>query len=379
MKKISIKYLLISINILFLFSSLHSQIPQAIKYQAAIRDSIGNVLSNQALSIRISIIEDSLSGASVYTETHNTSTNMFGLVALSIGTGTVETGEFSTIDWGSSEFFVKTEIDTSAGSNFQELGLSKLLSVPYALETGIASSLTLIDENGNYYDIIIDTAGNLIANPEWVCGQPLIDTRDGQTYNTVLIGTQCWMAENLNIGTRIDGINEQTDNSVIEKYCYNDDVTKCDTFGGLYQWDEMMQYVLDTGAQGICPNGWYIPSDEEWKILEGTVDSQYGVGDPEWDYLNAWRGFDAGKNLKSTSGWYNNGNGTDTFGFSALPGGIRSYYLNFINLGEYAGFWTSTGKYSSTAWKRNLVGNHDEINRHHDNKEYGRSVRCIKD
>ena len=127
------------------------------------------------------------------------------------------------------------------------------------------------------------------------CGELLTDSRDGQQYETVLIGTQCWMAENLNIGTRIDGVNDPSDNGNIEKYCYDDDPANCETYGGLYQWNEMMEYVTIERVQGICPEGWYIPTDDDWKILEGTVDSYFAVGDPIWDQ-GGWRGFDAGKN-----------------------------------------------------------------------------------
>ena len=81
---------------------------------------------------------------------------------------------------------------------------------------------------------------------------------DGNSYNTVLIGSQCWMAENLNVGTRIDGVSGPTNNNVIEKYCYVDDPDICDIDGGLYQWDEMTQYSSTEGVQGICPTGWQL-------------------------------------------------------------------------------------------------------------------------
>jgi uncharacterized protein (TIGR02145 family) len=90
----------------------------------------------------------------------------------------------------------------------------------------------------------------------FVCGENLNDLRDGQSYSTVLIGTQCWMAENLNIGTMLTGSGNQTDNNTIEKYCYHDSTSYCDTYGGLYQWNQMMQYDTIAGTQGICPSGW---------------------------------------------------------------------------------------------------------------------------
>ena len=83
----------------------------------------------------------------------------------------------------------------------------------------------------------------------FTCGEALVDTRDGQSYTTVQIGTQCWMAENLNIGTMTNGSNNQADNGTIEKYCYNDSTANCDTYGGLYQWKEMMQYVTSASKK----------------------------------------------------------------------------------------------------------------------------------
>lgn len=199
----------------------------------------------------------------------------------------------------------------------------------------------------------------------------------GQWYNVVLIGDQCWMAENLNVGTRIDASQDQTDNSTIEKYCYDNDESNCDTYGGLYQWNEMMQYITQDSAQGICPDGWHIPGDEEWKVLEGTVDTQYGVGDPEWDGT-AYRGYDAGKRLKSTSGWYNNGNGTNVFGFTAMPSGARNLTGSFGNIGNYGYFWSATEDGSTKAWYRALGYFNDDIRRYFDNKLFGFALRCLK-
>ncbi len=165
-------------------------------------------------------------------------------------------------------------------------------------------------------------------------------TYEGQIYNTVLIGEQCWLKENLNVGIMINDYENMTDNGVIEKYCYDNNIENCDEYGGLYQWDEMMQYVTTTFTQGICPPGWHLPHDYEWKILEGTVDSQYPVGNQVWDF-EGFRGFDAGLNLKSTYGWFNNGNGTDIFGFKALPGGIREHFATFDSLSYKTSFWCS--------------------------------------
>jgi uncharacterized protein (TIGR02145 family) len=181
-------------------------------------------------------------------------------------------------------------------------------------------------------------------------------TYGGQTYNTVEIGNQCWLAENLNY---------EAGNS----WCYDNNPSNCDTYGRLYDWET---------ALTVCPSGWKLPSDDEWKILEGTVDSQYPVGDPEWDDTG-YRGLDAGKNLKSTSGWNSNGNGTDLYGFGALPGGYRYSGGSFGHLGYY-GYWWSSSEHSGTyAWSRGLFYGRDGSSRYRNYKTHGFSVRCLKD
>jgi len=217
-----------------------------------------------------------------------------------------------------------------------------------------------------------------VISPQPCPGIPTF-TYGGQTYNTVQIGTQCWMAENLNIGTMINGVDTMFNNGLIEKYCYDDLEDNCDTNGGLYQWDEMMHYVTTQGAQGICPAGWHVPTDYEWKILEGTVDSQYGVGDPEWDKTGEWRGFDAGLNLKSNGGWNFGGNGTDLYNFMVLPCGRRDLDGSFTRLGDKTYFWTSADHSNDYAWIRYIAHDYSEVHRDAFHKQYGRSVRCIRD
>ena len=248
---------------------------------------------------------------------------------------------------------------------------------------------TAFDLTDNGYDGQLgSTTGEDDNDPEWIetdwpynstggfsCGDPLTDTRDLQVYATVQIGTQCWMAENINIGSRIDGGVDATDDETIEKYCYSDDELNCDDYGGLYQWDEMMYYSTTEGVQGICPDGWSLPTDDEWKTLEGAVDANYPVGDPIWDNTG-WRGFDAGKNLKSVSGWTSN-TGTDLYGFTALPGGMIEGSV-FKDLIGYAYFWTSTEN-GSNAWFRALAHNRDDVYRSSFSKAFGCSVRCLKD
>jgi uncharacterized protein (TIGR02145 family) len=201
-------------------------------------------------------------------------------------------------------------------------------------------------------------------------------TYEGQVYNTALIDNQCWLKENLNVGEMINANTNQANNGVIEKYCYDNDSANCDEYGGLYKWSEMMEYASTQGVQGICPPGWHIPTNDEWYILEGTVDSQYPVGHPIWNPYG-FQGYDAGLNLKSTSGWYFKGNGTDLFGFSAFPGGKYYYIYGFIGLGSNGTFWSSTN--STRPWSRDLYEHSDGVDINNNNPDNGRSVRCLKD
>lgn len=203
---------------------------------------------------------------------------------------------------------------------------------------------------------------------------------EGQVYNTIQVFSQCWLKENLNVGAMISGNQNQTNNGIIEKYCHNNQPDSCSKYGGLYQWDEMMQYATQQGSQGICPPGWHIPADEEWKVLEGAVDSQYGIGHSVWN-SQGLRGSDAGKNLKTTVGWNNNGNGTDLFGFSALPAAYRLTNGTFEVTGIEAVWWNSTPFIPDYAWYRNIHHFSTKAGRFADSwsyKNYGFSVRCLR-
>ena len=203
---------------------------------------------------------------------------------------------------------------------------------------------------------------------------------EGQAYHTVLIGEQCWLRENLNVGAMTDGTIEQSDNGTIEKYCYDNDPANCTIYGGLYGWSEAMQYVTTEGAQGICPADWHIPTDNEFKILEGTVDAVYPVGDPEWD-IHGWRGFDAGSNLKETGSTHwtpPNEDATNSSGFTGLPGGMRNYDdggFDYLTIRSH--FYSSTQISEYDARSRYLNTGLAESGRFAD-MEHGFSIRCLK-
>jgi uncharacterized protein (TIGR02145 family) len=196
-------------------------------------------------------------------------------------------------------------------------------------------------------------------------------TYEGQIYNTVQIGTQCWLQENLNVGSMINGSQNQANNQVIEKYCYNNDPANCTTYGGLYQWNEMMQYFSTPGVKGICPDGWHIPTDGEYCTMTQFVDPTVDCG------IIGWSGTDVGIKMKSTAGWYGGGNGTNISGFTALPGGSLNTNGNFNYVTMSASLWSSSES-GSNAWPRGLGHDDAGIRRVSYNKSYGFSVRCVK-
>lgn len=180
-----------------------------------------------------------------------------------------------------------------------------------------------------------------------------IDARDGKAYKTVRIGNQVWMAENLAFKA--------------EKGCwaYDNDESNVATYGYLYDWET---------ACKVCPEGWHLPSDEEWKQLEMAL----GMSRSEADKFG-WRGSLVGTKMKNTSGWKDNGNGTNESGFAGLPGGWRGYGGYLLGIGYGGGWWSSTGSGSGGAWGRVLGYNVTSVNGDDYDKQSAFSVRCVKD
>jgi len=201
----------------------------------------------------------------------------------------------------------------------------------------------------------------------------------GSIYYTTQVFSQCWFNRNLNLGTMISGSEEMTDNEIIEKYCYDDNIENCYAYGGLYQWDEMMDYISEEGSQGLCPEGWHIATDEEFKLLQGAADSQYGIGDSIWDGEFEYHGFDAGNNLKSGSGWYGGYNGSDLYGFNTKPTGRRIWNGQYNTLTTVSWIWSSTTHNEQYGWYKELHYMLDNVGRYFTNKRDGIGVRCLKD
>ncbi len=200
---------------------------------------------------------------------------------------------------------------------------------------------------------------------------------NGNIYKTVKIGDQWWMAENLKVTHYRDGtaIPNVTDNnspwfsiSYGAMCYYKNEADSAETYGALYNW-----YAVND-IRNIAPAGWHVPTDDEWKELEMTLGMSQSEADDK-----GWRGTDEGKKLKSTTGWYSDGNGIDEVAFFALPAGFRNYYDGyFYSMGNTAYFWSATEYSTDGAWYRGLYYVNDTVDRYSVSKQYGYSVRCIK-
>ncbi|MCD4682600.1 MAG: hypothetical protein K8R86_04885 [Bacteroidales bacterium] len=364
-------------TILFMFFIVFgfSQTPELVNYQAVIRDSVGQILSNQQIDFQLSILKGGTTGLSVYQEVHSVTTNDFGQIAIQIGGGTTTSGNFSTINWGDDEFYIEIAIDTEGQGSFTIMGTSQLVSVPYALNSKRTESFILTDQNGNQYELWVDSLGNIGTYPAYQYGEPCPGMPSinyhGQTYYTIKIGNQCWLRENLNIGTMINGIEDMQDNDTIEKYCYEDIAENCETYGGLYQWDELMQYTNIEGSQGICPNGWHIPSHSEFNVLTDFLSGDTIAGGK----LKTIGTIEEGTGLWHTP----NLGATNESGFSVLPAGNRRPGYYFEHQGNRGYFWTSTEFDIDHVWYRRINFYNEVLESNENTKEKGFSVRCIRD
>lgn len=202
-----------------------------------------------------------------------------------------------------------------------------------------------------YYPIRLDTVRDI----------------DGNIYNTVKIGDQEWMAENLkttayNDGTSIPEVTDPEEWRHLQTAAfswYDNDIRNKHTYGALYNF-----YTIETGK--LCPEGWHVPSNEEWREL---IDYLAVIG---------YKGEEGGA-LKSEYGWYDNGNGTDDFGFAAFPGGSRDYSGIFYFFGYYGHWWSATENNPLYAWYWYIYYYHDNVYRNYLIKSNGFSVRCLKD
>ena len=233
-----------------------------------------------------------------------------------------------------------TEIEELSSSSAVEIASSSSTirndNSSSSSETTQSSSSTENISAGSVYDATAKT---------------LTDLRDGQTYKTVKIGEQVWMAENLNYADSV-----KTPSLKGKSWCYDGVAGYCEKYGRLYTW---------AAAKTVCPEGWHLPSYDEWNTLFTAVGGKST----------------AGAKLKSQTGWtaYDGITNEDSFGFSALPAGYRNSIGNYYGEGNYAYFWSSTEYGSNYAYYMYLYYGSDYAYLDYYSKYYGLSVRCVKD
>jgi uncharacterized protein (TIGR02145 family) len=209
------------------------------------------------------------------------------------------------------------------------------------------------------------------AVAEVTCGDQI--EHEGYEYSTVQIGEQCWFSENCRY---LPVVSSSSADSGTSPYYYvygyeGTDVAAAmstsnfATYGVLYNWPAVM-------TEGICPSGWHIPSDGEWQTMEISL----GMSESE-AAGTGWRGSPVGDYMKSTSGWNNGGNGSNSSGFNGLPVGDRTFG-GFSHSGSY-GYWWSASESGSASWSRELYYNNDNVFRTVVIRNYGFSARCVRD
>jgi uncharacterized protein (TIGR02145 family) len=242
-------------------------------------------------------------------------------------------------DESSSSSELGSSSDLSSSSNLGSSSSSSSSNVIQSSSSGVSSSSSEQSSNSD-----LSSSSNLSSSSSECVSikGSFIDERDSITYNTVKIGDQTWMAENLNYNAE-------------SSVCYNDDDDKCEIYGRLYDWET---------AKSACHDGWYLPSNDEWNELMTLVG---GIST-------------AGMHLKATNGWNNNGkNGEDTYGFAALPGGIgNSDGTTFDHIGISGSWWTDSESSPNFIYNWNMIYNSENANLLSSIKDYLRSVRCVK-
>jgi uncharacterized protein (TIGR02145 family) len=375
---------------LYLFPAF-GQSPEKISYQAVIRDASDNLITDTQIGMQISILQGSASGTAVYVETQKPTTNANGLVSLEIGTGTVESGDFTTIDWANGPYFIKTETDPAGGTSYSITGTSQLLSVPYALHAQTADTVTGgITETDpsvptgtqtgemQYWDgsqWVTVTAGNEGQVLTFTGGVPTWTTQleEGEVQNPTT--GEIWMDRNL-------GASQVATSS-----------TDANAYGDLYQWGRAADGHEDRASSTTSTNATTaVPNDgNAWDglfITEGS--SPYDWLTPQDD--NLWQGVSgtnnpcpSGYRLPTEAEWdaerqsWSSNNAAGAFASPLkLPVAGDRYSSNgsLDGVGSRGRYWSSTvsGTYASY-----LVFYSSNANMLSSRRAGGFSVRCLKD
>jgi len=420
MKKVIITSLLMVFCIL-----INAQVPESFNYQAVVRNAAGEPVINQQVSFWFTIYQTSSSGTNVYSEKHSPTTDESGLVTLSIGDGSEKTGDFSAIEWSADNYFLNIKVDPAGGSTYTDMGTTQLLSVPYAMHSKTAETSSdvdrirtllyvtadpsrlldagvsvtdLIDAGVSVIDLFNAGVGVGTLEQNGATSQELTDAGligtltdvNGNSYKWIKIGDQIWMAENLKttkyrnedvIGTTTPATLDISGESVPRyQWAYDGNEDNVAIYGRLYTW-----HVV-TDSRNICPTGWDIPSQTEWTILQDFLITN------GFNYDGTTSENKVAKSIASTTLWLSSavtgavGN-TDypekrnTTGFNGLPSGTRYPDGQFLNNIYHETWWSSTEYVSYPSWAYYCQIFFDWVYMEvlSQEKNFGRSVRCIKD
>ena len=369
-------------------SALFAQAPALVPYQAVARDASGQALNNATINARFTLHDGAAIGSAVWQELQTVTTSALGLFTVQLGSSVSLTG----VNWANGNKFMQVEIDL--GQGFVDMGTQQMLSVPYALHAGSvslnvsATGDTLFVGNGEYVIIPGISAANAngggtstgttlhscgapnVHNPDLTYGS--MTDQEGNVYKTIVIGTQEWMAENLNTSVYRNGdaIVTDLDNSAWGATTtgawsyYNNDASYACPYGRLYNW------FACTDARGLCPTGWHVPSDVEWTVLTDFLGGQYVAGGKMKS---------TGMVEDETGLWLSpNLEATNSSGFSGVPSGGR-YLLGYSYLGDSGDWWDSSFSGTNTASGRDLFFYDGIAAVVFTSKKSGLSVRCLRD
>jgi uncharacterized protein (TIGR02145 family) len=373
---------------LLISAILFAQAPALIPYQAIARNAAGEPLVSSTLNARFTIHDGTATGTNVWQELQTVSTSALGLFTVQLGSSV----PLTSVNWANGSKFMQVEIDL--GSGFVDIGTQQLLSVPFAIHSsnGIAgvsiTGDTLYMSSGNYLIMPGISEPNNTVGTLHTCGATNVHNanlsygtmtdQQGNVYKTIVIGSQEWMAENLNtsiyrngdaIATDLTNIEWQnTINTHLGAWAYhNDDASYACPYGKLYNW-----YACADPRQ-LCPTGWHVPTDTEWNDLINYLGG------------NEIAGFEMktkGSVESRTGLWYSGyQNASNNSGFSGTPGDARYPNGVYSSIG-YTGYWWSSSENSfntNVASMSFLSYSLNDALRNDYDKQAGFSVRCLRD
>jgi uncharacterized protein (TIGR02145 family) len=373
---------------LFISAILFAQAPALIPYQAIARNAAGEPLASSTLNARFTIHDGTATGTNVWQELQTVSTSALGLFTVQLGSSVALTN----VNWANGSKFMQVELDL--GSGFVDIGTQQLLSVPYALHAGSvhlnvsATGDTLFVGHGSFVIVPgISDANNTgssttgttlhscgavnVHNPDLTYGS--MTDQEGNVYKTIVIGTQEWMAENLNtsiyrngenIPTGLDNITWQNTTSGAWAYHSDDSSNEC-PYGKLYNW-----YTC-ADERGLCPVGWHVPSDPEWVILSNFLGGESIAGGK----MKSTGTLDT-----STGWWYSpNAGATNFSGFSSIPGGYRLSEGTYSDFYGFSHWWSASENGFGLAWYFTADYSTSNLYRREYTLRDGFSVRCLRD